>query len=99
PFIYYNISFPLSTFRSAGYSLEFLPEKRQNLFSAMNGSALFGYLARVDPAGQIRNPENGLERVSVRIREKTIGVAAGYFRYALLASILLIPFWWSSGVR
>jgi 4-amino-4-deoxy-L-arabinose transferase-like glycosyltransferase len=100
PLIYYNISFPLITFRSnTAYSLEFLPQKIQNLFSAMNGSALFGYLARVDPAGQPRDPQNALESVSVRISEMTTGVAAGYFRYALLASILLIPLWWSSERR
>jgi hypothetical protein len=100
PLIFYNVRYPLDTFRSnVGYGSENLLEKTQNLASTLNGEALFGYLARLDPEGPRRNPQNAIERFSVWISEATSPVMSGYLGYALIASVVAVPWLWSSPVR
>ena len=100
PLIFYNISFPLNTLRSStGYSSHFLPQKISNLLSALDGHALFGYLARNDPAGLPRIPQGAIERISIQVSEATGHSRAGFFGYALFAGILIIPWLWSTPMR
>jgi len=100
PLIFYNVCFPLNTFHSnATYSTDHLPEKTRNLVSALNGSALFGYLARTDPGERPRNPRGTIEQVSVRTTEIVGHFRSGFFGYALLAALLLTPWLWSTRAR
>ena len=100
PLIVYNVEFPLNTFRSnVTYSTADGPAKIRNLVGALNGQALFGFLVRADAAGQPRNPQTRLERVSARISEQTGHFAGGFYGYALLAALLLTPWVWSTPAR
>jgi hypothetical protein len=100
PLIFYNICFPLYTFRSnAVYSTRYFPEKWRTLSGALSGQSLFGYLARVDPAGHSRNALTAIERASVRLSELAGHPVSAFFGYAVLAALLLLPVLWLTPAR
>ena len=100
PLIFYNVSFPLETFRStATYSTNQFPEKCRNVAGALSGQALFGYLTRFDPAGHPRRGQSAIEQVSIRLSEIAGHPVSGFLGYALMVALLLTPFLWSTPVR
>jgi hypothetical protein len=100
PLVFYNISFPLQTLRAnAAYTADDVPGKCRLLVSTLNGSGLFGYLARDDSGGHPRSPEGASERLSVRISNLTGGSRAGFLGYAALVALGLLPWLWSTPAR
>jgi hypothetical protein len=100
PLIFYNVSFPLDTFRSnAAYDAGDVPGKTSLLLSTFSGSGLMGYIPRNDPAGHPRAPHGVIEFLSTRISDLTGGRQAGFFGYALLAAALLFPLLWPTPAR
>jgi hypothetical protein len=101
PLIRYNVLEKLATFRSnAHFDDRELPVKIQQVFSALSGQSLFGYLARNDPGdGNPRSPQTALERVSVRISEIAGSPRKGFLGYGLLLAVLLLPWVWFTPAR
>jgi hypothetical protein len=100
PLIFYNISFPLETFRAnAAYTASDVPGKSRLLLDTVSGQGLFGYIVRNDPAGHPRDPQTAVERISIRISDMTGGRQAGFFGYALLLALLLFALLWRTPAR
>ena len=101
PLIRYNVREKLATFRSnAHLDNRELPGKVQQVFSALSGQALFGYIARNDPdGGNPRSPQTALERISVRISEIAGSPRNGFLGCGLLLALLLFPWLWFTPAR
>jgi hypothetical protein len=100
PLIFYNVSFPLETFRSnAGFDSGDVSGKTRMLLSTFSGIALLGYIPRNDPAGHPREPHGMIENISIRISYITAGRPTGFLGYALLAAALLFPLLWRTHAR
>jgi hypothetical protein len=100
PLIFYNVFFPLETFRSnAAFDSSDAPGKNRMLLSTFSGTALFGFIPRSDAAGHPRDPHGMIENISIRISDLTAGQPAGFFGYALLVAALLFPLLWRTPAR
>jgi len=74
PLIFYNVTFPLETFRSnTGFDSGEVPAKTGVLLSTFSGVALLGYIPRNDPAGHPRDPRGMIENIAIRISNLTGG--------------------------
>src|SRR5437879_6185586 len=92
PLIFYNVSFPLETFRSnAAFASGEVPGKTRMLLNTFSGIALFGYLPRNDAAGHPRDPHGMIESISIKISYLAGGQPAVLLGYALLSAALLFP--------
>jgi len=100
PLIFYNVSFPLETFRSnTGFDSAEVPAKTRVLLNTFSGIALLGYIPRNDAAGHPRDPHGMIENISIRISDLTVGRTTGFLGYALLAAALLFPLLWRTPAR
>jgi hypothetical protein len=92
PLIAYNIQFPLQTFRAnVGYDTSEIPGKVRMMRATLRGEGLFDYIPREDWDGPPRQPVTVLERASQWISEKTGARRSGFFEWALVGSLVLLP--------
>lgn len=101
PLIIYNIRYPLATFReNSSFAFDDLTGKTALMRSTLDGSALFGYIARDDAEGHVRLPANILERASVGLSAATGGRQRNLLPLTLALTVLFLPsFVWFSRNR
>jgi 4-amino-4-deoxy-L-arabinose transferase-like glycosyltransferase len=100
PLIYFNVEFPLETFRSnTALSLSDFRLKEAVLSRTADGSSLFGYLVREESAKLPREPASRIERASLRIRRLFGEHQRDLMPAALLGALLCLPFLWRTPVR
>jgi 4-amino-4-deoxy-L-arabinose transferase-like glycosyltransferase len=100
PFLVYNIRHPNVTLESnAHFSFENFHLKLYNLRNTVDGSGLFGFIAREESAANPKAPASPLGRAAVWIRERAGAQRTSLFPYALVLAILAAPLWWRSPGR
>lgn len=100
PFLVYNIRQPNVTLESnAHLTLENFDMKLYNLKNTVDGSGLFGFIAREESAANPKAPASPLGRAAVWIRERVGPQRSSLFPYALLLAVLAAPLWWRSPGR
>jgi hypothetical protein len=93
PLVWFNIRKPAATFRvGAEQELGNLRNKLHVLRSSLDGSGLFGYIAREDSGGvSAAQPESSWEAWSVEVSRAAGSVRATPFPWLAAASVLLLP--------
>lgn len=101
PFVFYNIRYPLATFReNSSFAFDDVRGKSLLMLSTLDGSALFDYVARDDPDGHVRKPDTAVERGSVHLSGMTGERRRSLLPWTLTLSALFLPeFLWFSRNR
>jgi hypothetical protein len=100
PLLRYNVQKRGETWRqNVVWSGDDLPGKTQVLLSSLDGSGLFGYIARDDPAKNPRAPRTAIERASVALSEHSGHPRKGPLPFLLAAALLLVPVLWQTTAR
>lgn len=100
PLLLYNVQYRFETLhQNARFDSGDLSGKTHLLRSTLDGSGLFGYIARDDAQGAVRQPSPGMEQASVWLSRTAGEPRYGYLHYALGASVLLLPWLWFTPAR
>jgi len=85
----------LSTLRrNTSLDVTDLGPKARSLFSSLEGSVLFGYLAPEDAGSAVREPSTRGERACIRLNDLSGRPRRGLLNLAFLGSIALLPLVW-----
>ncbi len=99
PFIYYNLSHPLATFReNAHLEPQAVAAKWVQLEAGLQGNSVFGYIAAEEWMEPAKQPAGPVGRLSASIRDMVGERRNTGFYYVLGGLLLLVPLWWRSRV-
>lgn len=100
PFLLYSTQSGGETFHeNAHFSTGGVVHKVEVLRNALDGSALFGYLVRDEPALQPGRPQNALERAAFRVSEISDHRRYGVLVLAFVLAFALSPWLWNTPAR
>jgi len=100
PLVIYNLSTHFETFLgNTHFSTAEFSHKAQILRIGLDGSSLFGYIVRNDPALPAVEPKNGLERASVELSRLAGGRSTGILPLACVLGLALLPWLWRTPAR
>jgi 4-amino-4-deoxy-L-arabinose transferase-like glycosyltransferase len=100
PLIWYNIQNDLVTLRqNTVWSTEDFQFKAGLLKATLEGSAMFGAIARDEWDGPLRPPEDPAKRALFRLADGTGAPRQNLQFYLLLLCLVLLPFVWKSAAR
>jgi len=100
PFIVYNHDSGFATIReSPPLSSARFGHKLLVLRNSLEGSALFGYIVRDEPALQPQQSEDPLELLSLRLSEAVGGTHTGLLALACVLAFTLLPWLWNTPAR
>lgn len=100
PLVQYNWRTHLETFRgNARLSAAGFRSKALILRNGLDGSSLFGYIVREDPAQPAVEPKNALERASVGLSRLGGGRRTGILPLACVVGLILLPWLWRTPAR
>jgi hypothetical protein len=97
PLVYFNLTHDFATFRqNAKFAPEEIPGKWIQLKAALEGTSLFGYIAREEWEEPFQSHDERGYRASEWVRETVGERRTSYFYYAMGGLLLLVPLWWRS---
>jgi 4-amino-4-deoxy-L-arabinose transferase-like glycosyltransferase len=100
PFLIYTGQSGGETFQAnARFSTARFGHKVEVLRNTFDGSALFGYIVRDEPALQPNRPQNALERLSVELSEISDHRRSGVLALAFVLAFALLPWLWNTPAR
>ncbi len=100
PLAIYNLSTHFETFLgNTHFSTADFTHKAQILRIGLDGSSLFGYMVRNDPALPAVEPKYGLERASVELSRLAGGRSTGILPLACVLALALLPWLWRTPAR
>jgi hypothetical protein len=100
PLVLFNLSTQFETFRgNTHFSAADFTQKALILRKGLDGSSLFGYIVRSDPALPAVAPKNSLERASVELSRLAGGRGTGILPLACVLGLVLLPWLWRTPAR
>ncbi len=100
PLAIYNLNTHFETFLgNTHFSAADFTHKAQILRIGLDGSSLFGYMVRNDPALPAVEPKYGLERASVELSRLAGGRSTGILPLACVLALALLPLLWRTPAR
>jgi hypothetical protein len=100
PLVNYNWSTDFETFRgNTHFSTAGFTQKALVLRIGLDGSSLFGYMVRNDPAQPAVEPKNTLERASAGLSRLAGGRSTGILPLACVLGLALLPWLWRTPAR